>query len=84
MPYSRQPKKPMIKLAVTDDEKTVVKHQKIYYKDSAKSPCRKCENYNYDCFDAMKICGKDEKTGYSVVEKCGSYKDKTTIPVAKQ
>lgn len=56
-----------------------IKKQKLHYKDGAKSICKKCTRYENDCFDAMKVCGKDEKSGYSTVEKYGNYKEKSVI-----
>lgn len=51
-------------------------NQKKFYKDGAKSICKECTNYNNDCFEAMKYCGKDEKTGFSKVERCSDFKKK--------
>lgn len=61
-----------------------IKKQKLHYKDSSKSICRKCVGYNEDCFNVMKVCGKDEKTGYSTVEKCGNFKGKPSMNVGNK
>lgn len=53
-----------------------IKKQKKEYKDGAKSICPSCVRYNEDCFDAMKFCGKDEKSGWSTVVRCNKYKMK--------
>jgi hypothetical protein len=52
-----------------------VDEQKKHYKDSDKSPCKKCSRYHQDCFEAMKTCGGDKKTGYSFIERCSDFKN---------
>lgn len=54
-----------------------VKKQQKEYKDGKGSICLTCTLYNEDCFNTMKSCGKDEKTGWSTVLKCNKYKSKS-------
>lgn len=52
--------------------KNRIEEQKKFYKNSDKSPCKKCSNYESDCFYAFKSCDADPKTGYSYLASCGS------------
>lgn len=44
--------------------------QKKFYKNSKKSLCQKCSNYNMDCTMAMRCCEADKSTGFSCVTSC--------------
>lgn len=50
--------------------------QKKHFKGAADSLCRKCSNFELDCFDVDKQCGstKDKSSsGWSRVTKCNAF-----------
>lgn len=50
--------------------------QKKYFKLGEKSLCLNCTEMESDCFDAMKYCDKDKKSGFSTVVKCNKFRNK--------
>lgn len=58
--------------------------QKKHYKDGKNSICKKCENYNSDCFSTMKFCEKDKDGVFSIVTKCNMFKEKISNNAVKK